>query len=175
LAKRKPLGFAMPRPPNERGTPCKDATPLLHFINELKPNEVKVKSVSEKSDQTEQLCPVISEAISRGNSDAAIPLDESNLSPISTYLQELTDEKVSEYLVPDKVLLKYAIGMDIIRPSDSRSCCFTRAYGHYAVGTGSVLQHCLGQGDMDKAFELYSCAVDKQKRGEERYVCFKDL
>lgn len=29
---------------------------------------------------------------------------------------------------------------DVVRPHDRRSCCFTKAYGRYVEGTGSVLQ-----------------------------------
>lgn len=43
-----------------------------------------------------------------------------------------------EYLIPDKILLKYGSILDIVTREDNRSCCFTKAYSHYAEGTGSV-------------------------------------
>uniref|UniRef100_A0A8C4RUU6 tRNA (cytosine(38)-C(5))-methyltransferase n=1 Tax=Erpetoichthys calabaricus TaxID=27687 RepID=A0A8C4RUU6_ERPCA len=38
------------------------------------------------------------------------------------------------------VLLRYAMLMDIVTPVCRRSGCFTKGYGHYVEGTGSVLQ-----------------------------------
>ncbi|KAG8252724.1 tRNA (cytosine-5-)-methyltransferase [Homalodisca vitripennis] len=46
-------------------------------------------------------------------------------------------EIFKEFLVPDK-LLKRAWVMDIITKESTRSCCFTKAYGHYVEGTGSI-------------------------------------
>uniref|UniRef100_UPI00358ED5F5 tRNA (cytosine(38)-C(5))-methyltransferase-like n=1 Tax=Myxine glutinosa TaxID=7769 RepID=UPI00358ED5F5 len=43
-------------------------------------------------------------------------------------------------LLPDKVLLRYGDILDIVRPDNRRSMCFTKAYVHYVEGTGSVLQ-----------------------------------
>lgn len=43
-----------------------------------------------------------------------------------------------QFYVPDRVLEKYAWLLDIVGPYSTRSCCFTKAYGHYAEGTGSV-------------------------------------
>uniref|UniRef100_A0A1B6H4C4 tRNA (cytosine(38)-C(5))-methyltransferase n=1 Tax=Cuerna arida TaxID=1464854 RepID=A0A1B6H4C4_9HEMI len=46
-------------------------------------------------------------------------------------------EIFKEFLVPDK-LLKRAWVMDIITKESTRSCCFTKAYGNYIEGTGSI-------------------------------------
>lgn len=43
-----------------------------------------------------------------------------------------------QFYVPDRVLRKYAWLLDIVGPHSTRSCCFTKAYGHYVEGTGSV-------------------------------------
>lgn len=43
-----------------------------------------------------------------------------------------------QFYVPDRVLEKYAWLLDIVGPHSTRSCCFTKAYGHYVEGTGSV-------------------------------------
>ena len=92
------------------------------------------------------------------------------MEPISSYLEDLIEDQVTEYLVPDKVLLKYAMAMDIVRPSCSRSCCFTRAYGHYAVGTGSVVQQCMGslREELDEAFVGYKRSQEEREAGAER-------
>ena len=84
------------------------------------------------------------------------------LQPISHYLEPLTDADLQRHLVPDKILKKYAIALDIVQPTSTQSCCFTKAYSKYAVGTGSVLQHAPSQ-DLDKAFQEFSAL---QKAGE---------
>ncbi|KAL3272758.1 hypothetical protein HHI36_014219 [Cryptolaemus montrouzieri] len=43
-----------------------------------------------------------------------------------------------EYFLPKKILLKYWKLLDICGLESRRSCCFTKAYGRYAEGTGSV-------------------------------------
>lgn len=43
-----------------------------------------------------------------------------------------------EYLLPDNILRKHARLVDICTPNSRRSCCFTKAYGRYIEGTGSV-------------------------------------
>jgi tRNA (cytosine38-C5)-methyltransferase len=48
-------------------------------------------------------------------------------------------EYFKQFCVPDRVLGKYAWLLDIVGPHSTRSCCFTKAYGHYVEGTGSVL------------------------------------
>lgn len=43
-----------------------------------------------------------------------------------------------ETLVPDDVLAKRVLVMDIIHPTQCRSMCFTKGYTHYTEGTGSA-------------------------------------
>nr|CAD7575424.1 unnamed protein product [Timema californicum] len=50
-----------------------------------------------------------------------------------------SEEHMAQFLVPDKVLGKHVKLLDIVEPSSTRSCCFTKAYTHYVEGTGSVL------------------------------------
>lgn len=52
---------------------------------------------------------------------------------------EKKETDFSTFLLQDKILEKYAWAMDIVYPSSNHSCCFTKAYGHYVVGTGSIL------------------------------------
>nr|XP_003708333.1 PREDICTED: tRNA (cytosine(38)-C(5))-methyltransferase [Megachile rotundata] len=44
----------------------------------------------------------------------------------------------SEYMIPKKLLQKRAWLMDIRTSESTGSCCFTKAYGRYVEGTGSV-------------------------------------
>lgn len=50
----------------------------------------------------------------------------------------LEDIEESKYLVPSKLLRKRAWVLDIRTFESNGSCCFTKGYGHYAEGTGSV-------------------------------------
>ncbi|NXR12472.1 TRDMT methyltransferase, partial [Semnornis frantzii] len=58
---------------------------------------------------------------------------------LEDFLEE-EDEEKSQYLLPAKSLLRYAFLLDIVKPCCRRSTCFTKGYGHYVEGTGSVLQ-----------------------------------
>uniref|UniRef100_A0A9R1SIK3 tRNA aspartic acid methyltransferase 1 n=2 Tax=Cyprinus carpio TaxID=7962 RepID=A0A9R1SIK3_CYPCA len=61
---------------------------------------------------------------------------------LQDFLQE-DEEDLDQYLLPPKTLLRYALLMDVVQPSFRRSVCFTKGYGHYVEGTGSVLQACV--------------------------------
>ncbi|XP_041486802.1 tRNA (cytosine(38)-C(5))-methyltransferase [Microtus oregoni] len=52
----------------------------------------------------------------------------------------LEDVDPSQYFLPPKLLLRYALLLDIVTPTSRRSMCFTKGYGSYIEGTGSVLQ-----------------------------------
>ncbi|XP_028620718.1 tRNA (cytosine(38)-C(5))-methyltransferase [Grammomys surdaster] len=52
----------------------------------------------------------------------------------------LEDNDTDQYLLPPKLLLRYALLLDIVTPTSRRSTCFTKGYGSYIEGTGSVLQ-----------------------------------
>ena len=173
LAKRKPLQFSLILSPTEEdrmesigddglstskpisSSPSTDAEQLIKFMTEQKVQ----KSVN----------------ISHGHSDATdlrIPSDYG--SQISSYLLSPSDDELSSYLVPDKILQKYAIAMDIVQPSSTHSCCFTKAYGNYALGTGSVLQHSLDSNELAKAFEEYS-KLQGEGKMEEAVECLRKL
>uniref|UniRef100_A0A8C8VFM9 tRNA (cytosine(38)-C(5))-methyltransferase n=1 Tax=Pelusios castaneus TaxID=367368 RepID=A0A8C8VFM9_9SAUR len=58
---------------------------------------------------------------------------------LKDFLEE-DGEEMSQYFLPSKALLRYAFLLDIVTPTCRRSTCFTKGYGHYVEGTGSVLQ-----------------------------------
>lgn len=62
------------------------------------------------------------------------------LSSLESYLDHNPD---SELLLPDKTLIKHAQIFDIVNKNSNRSCCFTKAYGRYAEGTGTSLLYVL--------------------------------
>lgn len=63
-----------------------------------------------------------------------------------------------DFLLEDKILLKYRQILDIVKSDSQRSCCFTKAYGQYFEGTGSVLQQ---GGDVDAAYVQADLAGDQ--------------
>lgn len=64
-------------------------------------------------------------------------LPESKLPrPVSEFVDP-TDDKES-YLIPKKDLLKNCWVFDMVTPESTSTNCFTKAYGHFARGTGSV-------------------------------------
>ncbi|KAK4874222.1 hypothetical protein RN001_013582 [Aquatica leii] len=67
-------------------------------------------------------------------SAASIPVHNDPY-PISEILQ---DVDFKDCYVPDSMLLKRATSLDICFKDSRRSCCFTKSYGHYLTGTGSV-------------------------------------
>ncbi|XP_056594317.1 tRNA (cytosine(38)-C(5))-methyltransferase isoform X1 [Triplophysa dalaica] len=79
-------------------------------------------------------------------------------------LQEFLREEddMDQYLLPPKVLLRYALLMDMVQPSSRRSVCFTKGYGHYVEGTGSVLQSCVDV-DLESVFKSLELLSDEDK------------
>lgn len=59
--------------------------------------------------------------------------------PLHLFLEDGDLSDFKNFMLPDKILLRYATVLDIVNKNQSKSCCFTRAYGHYIQGTGSVL------------------------------------
>ncbi|NXH11666.1 TRDMT methyltransferase, partial [Bucco capensis] len=64
---------------------------------------------------------------------------DSSIQMLKDFLEEENAE-MSQYFLPPRCLLRYALLLDIVQPTCRRSTCFTKGYGHYVEGTGSVLQ-----------------------------------
>ena len=90
-----------------------------------------------------------------GSSESSSDPTTSPSPSISRYLENLSDTDLQPLLVPAHILSKYSMALDIVRPSSTNTCCFTRGYGNYAVGTGSILQHSLTESDMHSCFKLF--------------------
>ncbi|KAI9099275.1 S-adenosyl-L-methionine-dependent methyltransferase [Phlyctochytrium arcticum] len=58
---------------------------------------------------------------------------------LSEYLEDLQDE--TPYFVPDSYIMKrHKFRFDIVKPSERKCSCFTKAYGsHHVIGSGSFL------------------------------------
>ncbi|NWS70854.1 TRDMT methyltransferase, partial [Crotophaga sulcirostris] len=65
--------------------------------------------------------------------------NNSSIQMLKDFLEEENEEMI-QYFLPPKSLLRYAFLLDIVKPTCRRSTCFTKGYGHYVEGTGSVLQ-----------------------------------
>ncbi|XP_069846538.1 tRNA (cytosine(38)-C(5))-methyltransferase isoform X1 [Dipodomys merriami] len=65
------------------------------------------------------------------NSDLSVKM-------LTDFLED--DIDMSQYCLPPKSLLRYSLLFDIVSPTCRRSTCFTKGYGTYIEGTGSVLQ-----------------------------------
>ncbi|XP_049737869.1 tRNA (cytosine(38)-C(5))-methyltransferase isoform X4 [Elephas maximus indicus] len=50
------------------------------------------------------------------------------------------DIDINQYFLSPKLLQRYAFILDIVKPTCRRSTCFTKGYGRFIEGTGSVLQ-----------------------------------
>ncbi|KNC82444.1 hypothetical protein SARC_05276 [Sphaeroforma arctica JP610] len=62
---------------------------------------------------------------------------------LSHFLQsseELAGDRMAPGFIAEKVVVQKGPVWDIVVPTDTRSCCFTKAYSKYHEGTGSVLQ-----------------------------------
>ena len=173
LAKRKPLQFAqMPGLNSEASgvcclkplspSPLTDAEQLIKFASS--------SSLSPERGREYVQCPETSLS-----ETTSIPSRTQYGTRISCYLLPLSGDELSSLIVPDKILQKYAIAMDIIRPSSTHSCCFTKGYGNYALGTGSILQHSLGSDDLAEAFEEYGRLLGDEEKGEEVVECLRKL
>lgn len=77
-------------------------------------------------------------------------------------ISEFMSTDANGLLLPEKVLQKYFSVLDICYPDSTNSMCFTKAYTHYAEGTGSVfcpsdrnaVDKCCSQRDEKKSIEL---------------------
>ncbi|XP_069368987.1 tRNA (cytosine(38)-C(5))-methyltransferase isoform X2 [Paralichthys olivaceus] len=88
----------------------------------------------------------------------------SNLSvrQIQDFLEPQMEANLENFLLPPKTLLRYALLLDIVQPSSRRSVCFTKGYGRYVEGTGSVLQSCM-ETELEKAFtHLEQCSEEEK-------------
>lgn len=71
-----------------------------------------------------------------------IPNNVHFIEPQEPYnLSNILEESVEEYYVSETTLSKEsAMCFDIVFPTSNRSCCFTKNYSRFIMGTGSVIQ-----------------------------------
>ena len=90
----------------------------------------------------------------------------SNLT-LSDYLDD-SNASIESLKIDEKILEKHAEVLDIVQSDSKGSCCFTKAYGKYAKGTGSVIQQ---SGDLEEVFEK----LRKAEKGSERLELLAEL
>lgn len=83
--------------------------------------------------------------------------------PISKIIEK--DIDFEAYRIPIKVLQKRATILDICYSDSRRSCCFTKAYGRYLEGTGSVYSE-ESKEDVENIFQRLSTA----EQSSEEYL-----
>ena len=182
LAKQLPLQFSR----KGKGRPCRDVDVLLDLIpavpelcTEEKDADVSGMGVAQDNctevncaarrqaesasgdavcQQEETVLPILQESAASCNVAAHGVI----VRQLRCFIEDIPDSELGDFLVSDKVLEKYAMGFDIVRPDSTSSCCFTRGYHHYTVGTGSVLQHASSQ-DLHVAYAQYQ---QLQKAGD---------
>lgn len=66
---------------------------------------------------------------------SVVTSEESQLQQVSQYISPDTEDA---HPIPEKILQKYFWVLDIACPASVNTMCFTKAYTHYAEGTGSV-------------------------------------
>ncbi|XP_076371065.1 tRNA (cytosine(38)-C(5))-methyltransferase isoform X2 [Tachypleus tridentatus] len=90
---------------------------------------------------------------------------------LSFYLENKPDLYFQDYLLPDKVLLKFPMILDIVEKKSLHSCCFTKGYGHFVQGTGSVI-HAVSH---DKFTEVYKTVSLLNKEHPQTVELLKQL
>ncbi|XP_054478789.1 tRNA (cytosine(38)-C(5))-methyltransferase [Anoplopoma fimbria] len=97
--------------------------------------------------------------------DAQRKLSQNNdlsVRQIQDFLEPQREVNVEHYLLPPRTLLRYALLLDIVQPTCRRSVCFTKGYGRYVEGTGSVLQ-CCTETEMEKVFRGLDQLSEEEK------------
>ncbi|XP_035693913.1 tRNA (cytosine-5-)-methyltransferase-like [Branchiostoma floridae] len=156
LAKRKPLTFTF-----EHQTEIMKEMPAVNSLIGSATSANQDASSSEVANQN----------ASQNKQDIPCPYsifdpedrDTTNCREISEFLEPHSKEEEESLLLQDKLLDRYWKVLDIVTPSSRRSCCFTKAYGHYVEGTGSVL---FSQTDVDakEVFTKVSKSEDQSER-----------
>lgn len=90
-----------------------------------------------------------------------LPGDNTHYIPstISDYLDKNIDPHTA---ISDRVLARWGRLFDIVYPSSTNSCCFTRGYSHLVEGSGSILQ----LNDALETSSVFDVYFSQQEKGE---------
>ena len=108
--------------------------------------------------------PVHQQAENVVTSHKTVLRDVENVKQLSAFCPKhiLEGPEFDTYAVPSRLVAKYVTAMDIVKAKDTHTCCFTKAYGHYVVGTGSVLQQ-NGNVSLDSVYKQYCHLLSQNK------------
>lgn len=77
------------------------------------------------------------------------------------FLEKQSAEYFKKYKLPDKDLKRFIV-MDVVFPCIRKTICFTKRYGHYMEGAGSIIQMSTEAEDVTRACQLKMEAVEKK-------------
>ncbi|KAM7390887.1 hypothetical protein PAMA_008880 [Pampus argenteus] len=116
-----------------------------------------------QSEEEMQACHVLFKLETTMNAQRKINQNSDlSVSRIQDFLEPQKEVNMEHFLLPPKTLLRYGLILDIVRPTCRRSVCFTKGYGRYVEGTGSVLQCCM-ETEMESVFRgLDQCSEEEK-------------
>ncbi|CAG2236473.1 DNMT2 [Mytilus edulis] len=93
------------------------------------------------------------------------------------FLEKQSTEYFNKYKLPDKDLKRFIV-MDVVFPCIRKTICFTKRYGHYMEGAGSIIQMSTEAEDVTGACQLKKEAVEKKNNknwGEKEIAIIRKL
>ncbi|XP_071120197.1 tRNA (cytosine(38)-C(5))-methyltransferase-like [Mytilus edulis] len=93
------------------------------------------------------------------------------------FLEKQSAEYFNKYKLPDKDLKRFIV-MDVVFPCIRKTICFTKRYGHYMEGAGSIIQMSTEAEDVTGACQLKKEAVEKKNNknwGEKEIAIIRKL
>lgn len=121
--------------------------------------------VASKAESFKQGCKLITDP-SEIDQEIIKKYARNHSSTLSSFINLAEDPFDKEQLeLSDALLEKHAEVFDIVDPNSSSSCCFTKSYGKYAEGTGSILYPIPSNNEtMKEAFEKASKSTSPEEK-----------
>lgn len=88
-------------------------------------------------------------------------ISESKCLRLHNFLEQESSKYFDQYKVPDKDLRRFIV-MDVVIPCLRKTICFTKRYGHYMEGAGSIIQMSTEVEDVRKARDLKIEAINEK-------------
>lgn len=93
------------------------------------------------------------------------------------FLEKESIEYLMKFKVPDKDLNRFIV-MDVVFPCIWKTICFTKRYGHYMEGAGSIIQMSTNVQDLKSAVQLKMEAIETKNNknwGEDQISIIRKL
>ncbi|XP_052221086.1 tRNA (cytosine(38)-C(5))-methyltransferase-like isoform X2 [Dreissena polymorpha] len=93
------------------------------------------------------------------------PVDHKPCLRLSHFLEDDSNHFSSwtEYRLREKDFKRFVI-MDVVNPCSVKTCCFTKRYGHYIEGAGSLIQMSSSIKSTKEASQLKATCIEQQNR-----------